>query len=115
MPPFNRSGINSKKRAWPLRKLGKNCGSELVRLFNNSFSRSRRRESAPARTKVKLMIFASELDKCVEQTMENRILNDRESCIHERHQGSNFRLRALLEPQACPSLDLRLTQLWRFD
>jgi hypothetical protein len=42
--------------------------------------------------------------------MENCILNDLEWCIHERRQGGNFGLSALLEGQVCPSLDLRLTQ-----
>jgi hypothetical protein len=47
--------------------------------------------------------------------MEKRILNNSEWCIHERRQGGNFGLSALLDRQACPSLDLRLIQLWRFD
>jgi hypothetical protein len=63
MSPFNCSGIDNERNAWPFGIISKDSVAEDIRFFDENFSRSILRKSTPTGTEAELSILPSNLNQ----------------------------------------------------
>jgi hypothetical protein len=73
--------------------------------INHRSSRSISRQRASLTAELKLTIFASDIDQCIEESVKTTIFDSMKWSVDESQQRGDFRLSPLLDRQARPPVN----------